>query len=302
MNPEHTIPNPKEATAMRKVGIYYAFWTHEWDVDFVPFIRKVKKLGFDQLELNGGTIATMSSTEQKALKQMADDEDLLLSYGIGLQKQYDVSSLDDSVRSNGIDFMKRMIDSVANMGGGMIGGTVHSYWPGQMPDGLTTKQPIWDASLESMSILAPFAAERNVHLNVEVLNRFEQFLINDSHEAVDYMQQLNQPAVGILLDTFHMNIEEDSFGDAIRRVGSYLSAFHLGEANRKMPGTGRMPWSEIKKALDDIGFDGPMVMEPFVMPGGQVGRDIGVWRDIVKDPDLDAMASTSAAWVKKHLF
>ncbi len=287
---------------MRKVGIYYAFWTHEWDVDFVPFIKKVKKLGFDQLELNGGTIAAMSSTEQKALKQMADDEDLLLSYGIGLQKQYDVSSLDVQVRTNGIEFMKRMIDSVANMGGGMIGGTVHSYWPGVMPQDLTTKQPIWDQSLESMSILAPYAAERSVHLNVEVLNRFEQFLINDSHEAVAFMQQLNQPAVGILLDTFHMNIEEDSFGDAIRRVGSYLSAFHLGEANRKMPGTGRMPWAEIKEALDDVSFDGPMVMEPFVMPGGQVGRDIGVWRDMVKDPDLDAMASTSAAWVRKNLF
>ena len=287
---------------MRKVGIYYAFWTHEWDVDFVPFIRKVKKLGFDQLELNGGTVATMSSAEQRSLKQMADEEELILSYGIGLQKQYDVSSLDDQVRSNGVDFMKRMIDSVANMGGGMIGGTVHSYWPGVMPPDLTTKQPIWDRSLESMSILAPYAAERGVHLNVEVLNRFEQFLINDSHEALAYMQQLNQPAVGILLDTFHMNIEEDSFGDAIRRVGSYLSAFHLGEANRKMPGTGRMPWAEIKEALDAIGFDGPMVMEPFVMPGGQIGRDIGVWRDMVKDPDLDAMASTSAAWVRKHLF
>ena len=117
-----------------------------------------------------------------------------------------------------------------------------------------------------------------------MLNRFEQFLINDSYEAVAYMEQVNHPACRILLDTFHMNIEEDSFGDAIRRVGTYLSAFHLGEANRKMPGTGRMPWAEIKTALDDIGFDGPMVMEPFVMPGGQVGRDIGVWRDMVKEP------------------
>ncbi len=287
---------------MRKVGIYYAFWTHEWDVDFVPFIKKVKKLGFDQLELNGGTIADMTRSEQKALKAMADNEGLLLSYGIGLKKEYDVSSFDEKVRKNGLDYMKRMIDGVSNMGGGMIGGTVHSYWPGSMPEGLTTKQGIWDKSLESMSVLAPYAGERGVLLNVEVLNRFEQFLINDSHEAVAYMEQVNHPACRILLDTFHMNIEEDSFGDAIRRVGKYLAAFHLGEPNRKMPGTGRMPWEEIKTALDDIGFDGPMVMEPFVMQGGQIGRDIGVWREIVKDPDLDAMAATSAAWVKSNLF
>jgi D-psicose/D-tagatose/L-ribulose 3-epimerase len=90
---------------MRNVGIYYAFWTHEWDVDFVPFIKKVGKLGFDQLELNGGTIVEMSSKEQKELKKMADDEQLVLSYGIGLQKPYDVGSLDEKVRQRGIDFI-----------------------------------------------------------------------------------------------------------------------------------------------------------------------------------------------------
>lgn len=286
---------------MRRVGIYYAFWTHEWDVDFVPFIKKAKALGFDQLELNGGTVVTMDPQKQRDLKRMADDEGLVLSYGIGLKKEFDVSSLDEQVRANGIDFMRRMVDAVANMGGGMIGGTIHGYWPATMPEGLDSKQPIWDKSVESMRVLAPYAGERNVLLNVEVLNRFEQFIINDSHEALAYVKAVDHPACRILLDTFHMNIEEDSFGDAIRRIGPYLAAFHLGETNRKMPGTGRMPWQEIKQALDDIGFDGPMVMEPFVMQGGQVGRDIGVWRDIVKDPDLDAMAAASAAWVKANL-
>lgn len=286
---------------MRKIGIYYAFWTHEWDVDFTPFIHKVGKLGFDQLELNGGTIVTMTSDGQRALKSMADEEGLTLSYGIGLQKPYDVASLDESVRQRGLDFMKRMIDAVANMGGGMIGGTVHGYWPAAMPQNLTDKKPIWDQSVRSMRELAPYAGERNVLLNIEVLNRFEQFIVNDSHEALTYVKEVDHPACRILLDTFHMNIEEDSFGDAIRRIGSYLSALHLGEPNRKLPGTGRMPWKEIKQALDDIGFDGPLVMEPFIMRGGRVGRDIGVWRDLVENPDLDALAAASAAFVRKNL-
>ena len=286
---------------MRKVGIYYAFWTHEWDVDFAPFIRKVGKLGFDQLELNGGTIVTLDAGKQRDLKTMADDEGLTLSYGIGLQKPFDVASLDESVRRKGLDFMQRMIDAVATMGGGMIGGTIHGYWPANMPAGMDSKQPFWDQSVKSMRELAPYAAQRGVLLNVEVLNRFEQFIVNDSHEALAYVRQVDHPACRILLDTFHMNIEEDSFGDAIRRVGPYLAAFHLGETNRKMPGTGRIPWGEIKQALDDIGFDGPMVMEPFVMQGGQVGRDIGVWREMVKDPDLDTMAAKSAKFVRGNL-
>ncbi len=286
---------------MRKIGIYYAFWTHEWDVDFIPYIKKVGPLGFDQLELNAGTLVEMGAKEQHELKKMADDEGLTLSYGIGLQKTYDVSSVDETVRQKGLDFMRRVIDSVANMGGGMIGGTTYSYWPATMPKELDSKQPIWDQSVKSMRELAPYAGERNVLLNVEVLNRFEQFLINDSHEALLYMQAVNHPACRVLLDTFHMNIEEDSFGDAIRRVGPYLAALHLGETNRKLPGTGRMPWGEIKQALDDIKFEGPLVMEPFVMQGGQVGRDIGVWRDLIEEPDLDTLAADAATFVRENL-
>ncbi len=286
---------------MRNVGIYYAFWTHEWDVDFLPFIKKVPTLGFDQLELNGGTIVTYSSSKLRELKDAAEQENLTLSYGIGLQQQYDVSSLDKSVRERGLDFMRRMIDSVAELGGGMIGGTVYSYWPAQMPTHLSSKQPIWDASIESMKILAPYAHERDVQLNVEVLNRFEQFLINDSKEALAFVEEVNHPGCKVLLDTFHMNIEEDSFAEAIKRVNQYLGELHLGETNRKMPGTGRIPWLEIKEALDEINFDGPLVMEPFLMRGGTVGRDIGIWRDIVEEPDLDQLAKDSAAFVRKTL-
>jgi D-psicose/D-tagatose/L-ribulose 3-epimerase len=286
---------------MRKVGIYYAFWTHEWDVEFTPFVKKVADLGFDQLELNGGTIVNYSSSKRKELKDLADEHGISLSYGIGLQKQYDVSSLDKNVREKGLDFMKQMIDAVSSMGGGMIGGTVHSYWPGQMPLDLDSKKPIWDKSVESMKILAPYAYERGVTLNVEVLNRFEQFLINDSKEALAYVKEVDSKGCNILLDTFHMNIEEDSFAGAIHTIGPYLGAFHLGETNRKMPGTGRIPWGEIKEALDAIHFDGPLVMEPFLMQGGQVGRDIGIWRDVVEHPDLDMLARDAALFVKNNL-
>ena len=286
---------------MRKIGIYYAYWTHEWDVDFLPFVKKVKRLGFEILEINGGTLVSMKRDMRWRLKDEAEVTGIDLSFGIGLPRQYDVSSLDENTRKKGVAFMKEMIGAVHEMGGGMIGGTVHSYWPAVFPRELESKEPIWRQSIRSMKELVPIAEDLEVVLNVEVINRFEQFLINDSTEALAYVQEIDSPACRILLDTFHMNIEEDSFGDAIRKAGKYLSALHLGEPNRKPPGMGRMPWKEIRQALDDIGFEGPLVMEPFIMPGGQIGRDIGVWRDIIKKPNLDALASASAEFVKQNL-
>jgi len=141
----------------------------------------------------------------------------------------------------------------------------------------------------------------NVILNVEVIDGFEQFLLNTSEEAVEYVREIDHPNCRILLDTFHMNIEEDSIEQAIITAGPYLSALHIGETNRKPPGCGRMPWDEIKKALDNVYFDGPLVMEPFVRQGGQVGRDIGVWRELMPGADLDEEAAKAVEFVKRTL-
>jgi len=286
---------------MRNIGIYYAFWTKEWDVDFFPFIGKVKQLGFDQLEINGGTFATMKPAERRRLVEEAKKQGIVLSYGIGLTPDHDVSSLDESIRKSGIKFMRGMIEAVGEAGGGMIGGTVHSAWPSTLPAGAADKRPYLDRSLASIKEYVKTAEDNNVILNVEVINRFEQYLLNTCAEALAYVEEVGSPACGILLDTFHMNIEEDSIPEAIRKAGGHLSALHLGETNRKPPGLGRMPWLEIRQALDDIGFDGPLVMEPFITSGGRVGRDICVWRDLIPNPDRDALARESAAFVRRAL-
>jgi len=137
-------------------------------------------------------------------------------------------------------------------------------------------------------------------LEMEVVNRFEQFLINDAKEAVQYVKDVGCSNVKVMLDTFHMNIEEDNIGDAIRYTSSYLGHFHIGECNRKVPGRGHMPWDEIGKALRDINYKGYAVMEPFVKMGGGVGSDIKVWRDLSDDADeakLDADIAKSVKFV-----
>ena len=108
--------------------------------------------------------------------------------------------------------------------------------------------------------------------------------------------------VGIMLDTFHMNIEESSMTEAIRQAGPLLGHFHTGEPNRMPPGAGRMPWFEIGLALQSIGYEGPVVMEPFVRPGGTVGQNIKIWRDLtghaLTTEELDEMAKQAVQFQK----
>jgi D-psicose/D-tagatose/L-ribulose 3-epimerase len=286
---------------MRKVGIFYAFWQTEWDADFIPYVARVKRLGFDQLEVNAGGVTETTSAARRELAAVARDAGIALSYGIGLPPRRDVSSPDEGVRREGIAFMRRLIDAIAEMGGGTCAGTVHSCWPTTLPKGYADKRPFLEQSLKSMRELVKPAEDRGVTRCIVVINRFEQFLVNTAAEAVAYVEQIRSPACKILLDTFHMNIEEDSIGGAIRHTGKHLAQLHVGETNRKPPGLGHQPWGEIKAALDDIGFQGALVLEPFVMPGGQIGRDIGVWREVVPHPDLDELARAGCAFTKAHV-
>ena len=89
---------------------------------------------------------------------------------------------------------------------------------------------------------------------------------------------------------------------AILTAGDKLGHFHVGENNRRVPGKGNMPWNEIGQALKMIGYDKNVVMEPFVRKGGEVGADIHIWREIIKDESLlDKDAANSVAYLR-HVF
>lgn len=287
---------------MMKFGTYFAYWEQSWDTDYLKYVKKVADLGFDVLEVGAAGIVNMSDEALYALKSEAEKYNITLTAGIGLPKQYDVSSPDETVRQNGIAFMKKILDALHKAGIQAIGGTIYSYWPVDYSVPID-KPAVRAQSIKSMQELADYAAQYNITLLVETLNRFEQFLVNDAKEAVEYVKDVNKDNVKVMLDSFHMNIEEDYLGDAIRYTGKYLGHFHIGECNRKVPGKGHMPWAEIGQALRDINYDGCVVMEPFVRPGGIVGADIKVWRDLSDNADdakLDADIKESLEFVKKE--
>ncbi|MBE0690718.1 MAG: sugar phosphate isomerase/epimerase [Anaerolineae bacterium] len=283
---------------MNKVGIYYAYWTREWDVDFHPFIDKVSDLGFDILEVNAGTVGGMTPEERRRLKAHADERNLSLTYCIGLPHAYDVASADASTRRKGIGYLTQMANAVGEMGGGKIGGILYSAWPATMPPGESDKRPYLERSIASMKEAVKAAEDNNVLFNVEVVNRFEQYLLNTCDEALAYVDAVGSPNVKILLDTYHMNIEEDFVADALLRAGDKLGHFHIGENNRMPPGYGHIPWTEIGAALRKIKYAGDVVMEPFVVPGGQVGSDIKVYRDLSIGLDLDQEAQKALLFMR----
>ncbi|HXT07336.1 MAG TPA: sugar phosphate isomerase/epimerase family protein [Roseiarcus sp.] len=275
-----------------KFGIYYPYWEQEWSADCLKYVDKAARLGFDILEIAAQPLNGYSASHIADIARAAKANGVALTAGLGPSPQKNLSSPDPAIRSAGRAFFEATLINLEKLGADVIGGALHSYWP------IDYSKPVDKPGdrargLEGIAGLADFAANCGVSLCLEVLNRFENHVLNTAEEGVAFVREVGKPNVKVMLDTFHMNIEEDSFGQAIRAAGPLLGHFHTGEANRKVPGKGRLPWSEIGAALREIGYDGAVVMEPFVKMGGSVGRDIKVWRDLSDGADEAKLDETA---------
>lgn len=279
---------------MNQLGIFMNFWEKNWIADHAKYVRKVAKLGYDILEFQAQALLEMSDEHIRELKKVADAEGVRLTYSLGLDPAYDVSSLDENMRQGGVRYLQNIIKKMEIAGGDLLSGVSYAGW-GTPSVVMDDKSAYWDQSVKSMREIIKTAESCGVTYCVEAVNRFETCIINTAAEALAYIEEIDSPNIGVLLDTYHMNIEENSIADAIRLVGANrMKNFHTGENNRTAPGRGHLDWDEIFGTLAEIGYTGPIISEPFVMMGGEVGRDIHVFRDLVENPTEERIDEEAA--------
>ncbi|MGA8481648.1 MAG: sugar phosphate isomerase/epimerase family protein [Chthoniobacterales bacterium] len=284
---------------MNRIGMHYGYWTQYWGSEPLQFVQRAKKCGFDILEVNAPKVTLMSDAERDLLRGAVADAGLGLTYSIGMTADMDLASEDTGTRQKGIAFLQKVARAMKYMGGTVLAGINYSSWPRKLLPG-EDKQILTDRAIKGVREAIKAAEDNDVIFCVEVVNRFEQFIMNTAAEGIAFAERVGSPNCRILLDTFHMNIEEDSLRGSIVETGDWLGHFHLGETNRRPPGRGRMPWPEIFGALREINYQGAVVMEPFLLPGGEVGRDISVYRDLLGSADLDEEAARSAQFVRSE--
>jgi D-psicose/D-tagatose/L-ribulose 3-epimerase len=108
---------------------------------------------------------------------------------------------------------------------------------------------------------------------------------------------IGSPAVKIMMDTFHANIEEKNLGRAIETAGPDLVHVHANENDRGTPGTGHVPWGEVGAALKKINYSGALVIESFSTEVKEIARAAAVWRPPA--PDQDGLAVDGMAFLRK---
>ena len=284
-----------------KFGTLYSYWGREWSCNYEQVAKKVADVGFDVIEVGADHLYHMSDVELRQLKDVMNGYGLMVTTNSGPAKQYDFASADATTRERGQQYFRSILEKMDTIGSKSLVGAIYSFWPSDFVE--TNKAMAWERSIPELKKLGAIAEDLDIECALEVLNRNETYILTSCKEAIEYCNQIGSKNINILLDTYHMNIEEDNMIEAIHTADQMLGHFHVGENNRKLPGMNNsLPWNEIGKALRDIHYKKAVVMEPFLLEGGAVGRDIRVWRDLSDGANgqlMDQYITESLKFLKK---
>ncbi len=279
---------------MRNIGIEIFYWIDNWSDDQAAYFARAKACGYEGVEIS---MVAGPDMDFKSMRSELDRLDLSVFCSTGLSPVTDITSPDTHIQQAGIDYLKRCLETAQKMGSPILGGVTYAPWL-FFPEAQDLR-PYRDRSTVALRQVAATASDLGVTLCLEILNRFETFMFNTVAEGLDFLAQVDHPAVKLQLDTFHMNMEEDNIAQAIRQAGDTIAHFHCAANNRKMPGRGHINWSAIKSALDDVAYQGWLVIETFPNPAVETGRTVNTWRLLVDD--LDAEAQRSVDFIRQHI-
>jgi D-psicose/D-tagatose/L-ribulose 3-epimerase len=178
------------------------------------------------------------------------------------------------------DYLRSCVDAAATVGSGVVAGPLYASVGRKWRVKAAGRPKLVGELAANLVPLAEYAGERGVRLAVEPLNRFETSLINTADQAMEVVEAVDSSALGVLLDTFHMNIEERDLPAAIRSVGNRLFHFHACANDRGAPGADHLDWDGIVVALRDVGYDGAVVIESFTAENDAIATAAAVWRPL----------------------
>lgn len=239
-------------------------------------------LGFDWIEV---PLESLDDLDYKRGAEIIKANGLGVSCCVAMGPDRDLIHPDLAIRASGMAYVRGAIEATATLGAmnlvGPLYATVGRTWQ-QTPEDRAKDLEIL---VDNLGQLAEYAEEHGVILCVEPLNRFETSFINLASQAIEVVDRVNHPHCQVMLDTFHMNIEEKSLGEAIRAAGPRLKHFHACENDRGAPGSGNVTWDEVARALRGIDYDGPVVIESFTAKVKSIARAAAIWRALAPTQD-----------------
>jgi D-psicose/D-tagatose/L-ribulose 3-epimerase len=268
-------------------------WTSPFSNETLSLIDHAKRLGFDILEI---CIEDPDTIDPLSILSRLQRAGLKATVCGAFGSSRDLSSDEAEIRENGMAYLRRCVEIAKALGARTVVGPMYSAVGKTRMLEPPERAKQWGLAVESLRRAADFAADRGVTLGLEPLNRFETDLVNTVEQGLRMIGDIDRPNVGLLLDTFHMNIEEKDIPAAVCSAAGHIVEFHACSSDRGTPGEDHLPWPEIVGALRDVDYRGPVVIEAFTPKIKEIARAVALWRPLAESED--ALASNGLRHLK----
>lgn len=265
-----------------KLGVSTWLWTSPFSTESIELFPKIKEMGYDVVEI---PIEDPELIDVKKVRAALKENELepVVCGAFGTAR--DLTSDDHSYQQNGMDYIASCLDICQSLGADFFAGPMYSAVGKARLVSAEQKKKEWDRAVMNLRKVCDLAASKGLEIALEPLNRFESDLVNTAEDVMRLIKDINHPAAKVLLDGFHMNIEEVDVEKAIVLAGDKLLHLQVSENYRGTPGTGQTRWDAYWKGLNAIGYKGVVSIESFTPENKELAGAVCIWKPLAESQD-----------------
>lgn len=280
-------------TSLPPIGVISMSYARPFTQAHLPLFARMRAAGMDFCEI---LVPDPGELDPGEAGRAARNAGLFLALAARVNAARDLASEDTGSHRAAVAYLRTCVDVARGCGAQIVGGPLYGA---PLVFAARAPAPIEEAAraariarvVAGLRTAGAYAAEQGVRLAVEPLNRFETDFCNTARQAVELVERVGSPGVGVMLDTFHMAMEEDDLPQAIRHAAPHLLHFQANENHRGFLGTGHLDWTAIARALADADYAGAITLEPFRRTDHRLSVPLAQWRPPTHDEDADLRAS-----------
>jgi D-psicose/D-tagatose/L-ribulose 3-epimerase len=255
----------------------------------------IAQLGFKAVEL---PLEDPALIDAQRVNRLARDLGLAVSVCGVFGPGRDLTHADARVRRATQDYLETCFDFAVTVGSPTVCGPLYAEVGKrrQLPE--AERRAEWQLAVAGVREACEVAAGRNLRIAIEPLNRFETDLVHTAADAVRMARDVDHPAVGVMIDSFHMTIEEDDLERAVLAAGPLLLHVQVSENQRGIPGTGLTDWEALARGLRAVGYRGMVIIESFTPENRDLAGAVCIWKR--RAADQDTFAREGLRFLQKH--
>lgn len=264
-------------------GVTTWLWTSPFTTKSIPEIfSKIAEMGFDAVEI---AVEDPQLIDADAVRKGLQEYGLQAIVCGAFGPSRDLTNDDTAIQENCFAYIRSCLDLCNAWETSFLAGPMYSAVGKARMVTAEQRKKEWDLAVKNLHTVCEMAAARNLKIALEPLNRFESDLVNTTSDVIHLIDNISHPAAKIMLDSFHMNIEEPDIEKAIISAGDKLIHFQVSENYRGTPGTGQTRWDACKRGLEAINYKGIVSIESFTPENKELAGAVCFWHPMAESQD-----------------